>query len=188
MLVARPHVSARVTGFWNLLNDAVANVTLSTTPTLITRQKQNADQVRAAGVEIETDLRLRPWLTIGALAAFTASHFVATPKQPEIEGNRVPQVPAWQLGASVTYADPRTLTASAQIRAFGAQYDDDRNDFELGAYAVIDVSISRAIGRGVHAFAAVENLFDVEYDVGRTPVRTVGWPRTVRAGLRVFLR
>jgi len=27
----------------------------------------------------------------------------------------------------------------------------------------------------------------VEYDVSRTPVVTIGWPRTVRAGLRLFL-
>jgi hypothetical protein len=36
-------------------------------------------------------------------------------------------------------------------------------------------------------FAAVENLFDVDYDVGRTPIRTIGWPRTFRIGARVFL-
>ena len=35
-------------------------------------------------------------------------------------------------------------------------------------------------------YAAVENLLDTEYDVGRTPVRTIGWPRTFRAGVRIF--
>jgi hypothetical protein len=34
---------------------------------------------------------------------------------------------------------------------------------------------------------AGENLANVEYDVGRTPVRTVGPRRTVRGGLRVRL-
>ncbi len=37
------------------------------------------------------------------------------------------------------------------------------------------------------AFGTVENLVNMDYDVGRTPVRTIGWPRTVRAGIRVFL-
>jgi hypothetical protein len=35
---------------------------------------------------------------------------------------------------------------------------------------------------------AGENLTDAEYDVGRTPLRTVGPPRTLRGGLRVRLR
>jgi outer membrane receptor protein involved in Fe transport len=51
----------------------------------------------------------------------------------------------------------------------------------------VDVSASRELVRGVQAFLAVENLFDAEYDVGRTPIRTVGWPRTLRVGARLFL-
>jgi hypothetical protein len=40
----------------------------------------------------------------------------------------------------------------------------------------------------VNAFVAVENLFNTEYDVGRTPVLTAGLPRAVRAGVLVWLR
>lgn len=187
LLVARGRLSARLTGFWNYLDGAIANVTLRVTPTLITRQKQNANRVRAAGLELEADLRPSARLTLSALAVVTASHFSDTPKQPAIEGKRVPQVPSYQFGVSVTYADPHTLTASAQLRAIGSQFDDDLNEFKLRAFGVVDAYASRSIGRGVHAFVAVENLFDAEYDVGRTPVRTVGWPRTFRGGLRVFL-
>jgi hypothetical protein len=39
----------------------------------------------------------------------------------------------------------------------------------------------------LNIFLAVENLFDTDYDVGRTPIRTVGWPRSARMGVRVFL-
>lgn len=187
VLLVRRGVSARVTGFFSHLDDAVANVTVQATPTLITRQKQNADQVRAAGVEAELDVRPTPRLTVTGLAVFTSSQFSHTPKQPALEGKRVPQVPRYQVGASLTYAAPRLLTTSAQIRVIGAQFDDDLNQFELRAFSVVDWSASRALARQAHAFVAVENLFDVEYDVGRTPIRTVGWPRTIRAGLRLFL-
>ena len=44
---------------------------------------------------------------------------------------------------------------------------------------------ARGLTRGVNAFVAVENLLDDEYDVGRTPILTVGLPRTARAGVRV---
>ncbi len=187
VLLARGRASARLTGFWSHLDGAIANVTLQVTPTLITRQKQNADRVRAAGLEAEVDLRPSARLTLTGLAVFTASHFSHTPKQPAIQGKRVPQVPTYQLGASVTYADPRLLTASAQLRFTGAQFDDDLNQFELRAFGVVDAYASRSLARRAQAFVAVENLFDTEYDVGRTPVRTVGWPRTFRAGLRLFL-
>ena len=53
VLYARGTASARVTGFYNTVNDAVANVTLAVTPALITRQRQNTNTVRAAGVEFE---------------------------------------------------------------------------------------------------------------------------------------
>jgi len=186
LLFAGRDASARVSVFWNHLDEAVTNVTLSVTPGLITRERQNADRIRAAGVEVEADLRPRASLRVTGLAAFTWSRFLATTAFPDLEGNRVPQVPVYQMGAGVTYAAGRS-TLTSQIRAVGLQYDDDRNQLELRPFVVVDAYASQALGAGVHLFAAVENLFDVEYDVGRTPVRTVGWPRTVRAGLRLFL-
>jgi outer membrane receptor protein involved in Fe transport len=69
----------------------------------------------------------------------------------------------------------------------GAQFDDDLNVFTLEGFTVFDASASQQLMRGLHLFAAVENLFDTDYDVGRTPLRTIGWPRTVRVGVRVFL-
>ena len=186
-LFTRSIVSARVTGFWNRLGGGITNVTIATEPALITRQRQNTDTVRAAGVEVEADVRPHPNWTVSGLAVLTRSNFTSTPAQPEIEGNRVPQVPAYQLGATLTFVDPRLFTAAIQVRVLGDQFDDDLNDFELNAFTVVDATASRELGRGLHLFAAVENLFDEEYDVGRTPIRTIGWPRTARGGIRLFL-
>jgi outer membrane receptor protein involved in Fe transport len=187
VLFTRGPTSTRVTAFYNLLDDAIANITQLVTPALITRQRQNADQVRAAGVEIETDLRLTPNLTANALAVFTSSIFRSTPQQPAIEGNRIPQVPEYQLGGGLTYQAPYAFTLAGVLRVVGAQFDDDQNELELQEFAVLDVQASRPITERVHAYVAVENLFDAEYDTGRTPVRTTGWPRTVRGGVRLFL-
>jgi len=186
-LFTSARVSARVTGFWNRLGDAITNVTILTTLAQITRQRQNTDTVRAAGLEIEADVRPHPHLTLGGLIAVTRSHFTETPAQPALEGNRVPQVPSYQLGATVTYTNPRLFTAAMQLRALADQFDDDLNEFELNGFTVVDASASKEVRRGMQAFVAIENLFDTEYDVGRTPVRTIGWPRTVRAGVRLFL-
>ena len=187
LLFGHPMVSARLTAFWNQLAGAVTNVTISRTPALITRQRQNTNTVRATGVEFEADVRVHPRLTVGALAALTRSTFADAPEQPALEGNRVPQVPSYQFGATATYLDPRGFTGSVQMRVVGAQFDDDLNAFELESFGVVDVSASQALQREIQLFVSAENLFNTDYDVARTPIRRIGWPRTVRVGVRVFL-
>jgi outer membrane receptor protein involved in Fe transport len=186
-LVSGTRYSARATFFLNHLDDVVTNVTVLSTPALITRQKQNADNVRATGIEAEADVRPSSTLTLTGLAVWTDSTFRSSAAQPALAGNRVPQVPAYQLGAGVTWADPRWVTATLQLRAIGEQYDDDLNTFLLDPFTVVDAYVGRAIGRRAQVYGAVENLGDVVYDTGRTPVRTIGWPRTLRVGLRLQL-
>ena len=184
VLLTHGPLSVRATAFTNQLENAVTNVTLIEN---VLRERQNTDTIRASGVEIEASLRPHPRWTVGALGVLTRSRFAKAPTQPQIEGNRVPQVPTYQLGGSVTYNDPIGFTGSVQARAFGPQFDDDLNDFELEEYGVVDFSASQQLLRGLNVFVAMENLFDKDYDVGRTPLRTVGWPRTARVGVRVFL-
>ena len=112
---------------------------------------------------------------------------LCVPAQPALQGNRLPQVPRLQIGGSVTYASAHGLTGSAQARVSASQFDDDINQFVLGRYGVIDGAVSQALGRWAQAYVTVENLLDAEYDVGRTPIRTVGWPRTLRVGVRLFV-
>lgn len=193
VLLSRASVSARVTAFWNQLDDAITNVTVLVAPGQTTRQRQNTDTVRAAGVEVEADYRAFERWTLNGLVAVTRSTFANTPAQPALEGNRVPQVPIFQVGGSVTYLDPHGFTGSVQARAFGSQYEDDLNVFKLNGYGVVDVSATQQLVRTVNVFMAIENLFNKDYDTGRTPrtglldLRTIGFPRAFRAGVRVFL-
>jgi outer membrane receptor protein involved in Fe transport len=186
ILFAVPYGSFRVTAFTNELADAVANVTINVTPTLITRERQNTNSVRASGIEIEADIRPDPLWTVGAVLVVTRSTFDSSPAQPEIEGNRIPQVPTFQVGGQVVYADPSGLTGALQARIVGAQFDDDLNQAELGAFGVVDLTLSQEFQRGVTGFIAVENLFDKDYLVATSP-DNIGWPRTVRVGVRLFL-
>jgi outer membrane receptor protein involved in Fe transport len=187
VLVQFNRVSFRTTAFMNNLEDAIANVTLSQTPTQIIRQRDNSDSIRAIGVEIELDARLTQSLSLNGQVVLTSSHFRGSKATPAIADKDVPQVPAWQGGFSVTWADPRWLTAATQVRFSGEQFDDDLNTaaFVLGSYAVWDANVSRAITRGLTAFLAIENITDEEFDTARTPIRSIGWPRTIRVGARV---
>jgi len=179
--------SFRATGFFNNLDGAIANVTLSQTPTQIVRQRQNSDTIRATGLEIEVDTRFSNTLSASGQMVFTSSHFRGSVATPAIEDNFVPQVPKVQGGVTLTWADPKWLTAATQVRFSGEQFDDDLNTpaFVLDAYGVWDATFSRAVVRGLNAFLSVENILDTEYDTARTPLRSIGWPRTVRVGARV---
>ena len=84
VLFTRQIVSTRVTAFWNKLDGAITNVTIATTPAQITRQRQNTDTVRAAGIELEADVRPNERWTFGGLIGLTRSTFVDAPAQPAL--------------------------------------------------------------------------------------------------------
>jgi len=177
--------AVRVTLFRNDLDDAVTNVTISSTPVLITRRRQNVGGVRAWGSEVEGEWRLSPVATLTGALALTRSRFV---DYAPLEGRTVPQVPAWQGNVGIRGAGPLGLALAAQVRAFSKQYDDDRNTLELGGGAVLDVSVLRAVGSRTTLFASVENLFDDDYEVAATPVASIGQPLTIHAGVRLAWR
>ena len=183
LLFARGRASARVTGFWNQLDDVITNITLSTTPTLITKQRQNADKLRSTGVELEGDMRLPASLSVGFATAIVNARFKG---DTSLRDNRVPQVPQYNVGLSIRYGR-KPWTASGQFRVTGLQFEDDLNLFRLRRAAVLDVFSSRALAAKASLFIAVENVFNATYDVGRTPILTVGLPRAARVGVQMAL-
>lgn len=174
--------SLRTSIFTSVVEDAVTNVTLTSTPPLTTRQRRNAAEVRATGAEAEGDWRLASplWLT-GALAV-THSTYRDT---PGLSGNDVPQVPRWQATVGARWQAPAQVVLQGFVRGIGAQFEDDRNTLALRRATLVDVTASRPFGGRASLVAAVENLFDVDYDTGRTPTRTIGTPITARVGVRV---
>ena len=183
MLATRGRLSARVTGFWNVLDDVITNVTLSTTSQLITKQRANADKMRTAGVEVETGVRLPASLSVAFSSAIVNARFKG---DTSLRNNRVPQVPQYNVGLNIRYS-PREWTASSQLRVTGMQFEDDLNAFRLRRATVLDVFGSRRFTARISAFVAVENVFNNEYDVGRTPILTTGLPRAARAGIQFSL-
>jgi outer membrane receptor protein involved in Fe transport len=141
--------------------------------------------VRATGLESEGDLRLLQSLDLIGSLALTHSRFEDT---PGLTGNHVPQVPDWQVTGGVRWTAPRRMLAQLQIRSFGRQFEDDRNTLVLRSATLVDASADGPLARTMRWVAAVENLFNTEYDTGRTPLRTIGTPLTVRIGLRLDFR
>ncbi len=184
-LFTRRWSATRAAFFWTRMDDAIVNVTLQPGATII-RQRRNAGRIRARGVELESDLRLTNEIALTGAVAFIDSTFT---EGAELAGLRVPQVPRAQ-GSLGVRANWSRGGGALEWRVIGRQFDDDRNtpEFELHRSGIVDVRGVFRAARGVELFVAVENAFDAEQDVGRTPPRTIGLPRTARAGVRFDLR
>jgi outer membrane receptor protein involved in Fe transport len=178
----------RGTLFWTEVALPVANVTLRTTPALITRQRQNLGRTRSRGLELEMEARLATHWTITGGYLFADATVLEFPANTALEGLDVPQVARHQATFQVRYANPSGFTFGLQGRAAGNQFDDDQNRFPLGGYFILDAFASRHLTRSLELFAAAENLFDQRYTTGRTPITTIGPPLLVRLGLRLSLK
>lgn len=182
---ADKRVNIRGTFFWSEITRPIANVTLSVTPALITRQRQNLGRTRSRGLELETEARITSTFTITGGYQFIDATVLQFPANTLLEGLLIPQVPRHLLTFQARYSNPHRFTFAVQGRAAGEQFDDDQNLLPLDKYFTLDAFASRALGRGVEVFGAFENLTGQRYDIGRTPVRTLGPPLLARIGVRI---
>ena len=168
--------------FLAAIENPVANVTLSVTPNLITRQRQNAGQTRAKGIEIEAEQRFREFrFSVGYL--LTDSRVTKFPSNRALENLLIPQVARHQFTFQTNYTRSN-YTLAFQGRASSKQFDDDLNTLELEPFFQLDVFAAKKFRENWQIFAAVENLFDSRYSIAKTPVRSVSAPATFRLGIR----
>ncbi|HSK11416.1 MAG TPA: TonB-dependent receptor [Vicinamibacterales bacterium] len=175
----RDRLSLRTTGWWSRVERPVVNVTIG--PLL--RQRQNVGEIGARGVEAEVVLRPVPALEWTGTASLTRSVF-RDPGRPALDRLRVPQVPGRLLSSRIRVLAAR-LSASVEVRHAGRQYEDDRNELSLSPSTVVDLAASWRVRGNVRVVAGIENVMDREVEVGRTPVPTVGLPRSVHVGVRI---
>ena len=170
--------------FWSDVTRPIANVTLSLTPDLITRQRQNLGRSRSRGVEVEADERLTDSITLSGAYEYTDATVTSFSANPALVGLWIPQVPHQQFTLQARYVKPYILVG-IQGRYVGNQFDDDQNLLPLERFFVLDAIISHPLRPGVELFVAGENLLNQQYQIGRTPVLTVGPPLLARVGLRL---
>ncbi len=179
-------INLRGNFFLTEVSSPVVSVTLTTTPNLITRQRQNVGKTRARGIEFDAEYSPFANLRFSASYLFTDSRVADFPSNPLLIGNFLPQVARNQLTFQTVYRPTAKLTFSMQARISDAQFEDDLNTLRLRPYSTFDAFASYKFKR-FEIFTAIENLFDSRYDIGLTPNRTVAAPRFVRVGLRFDL-
>jgi outer membrane receptor protein involved in Fe transport len=175
------NVVLRATGFWNRLDDPITNVTISDGM----RERQNLGYALIRGLESAVEHRWVPSLTSIAAYTLSASEVKGS---GNLNGKRLPQDPVHRGSLMVLFERPEWFSAALTVRASGRQFEDDLNTLPMKAYAVVDVSVSRRVAWNLELFAAVENLFNVTYLVGRAGVDTIGPPLIARGGVRIRQR
>lgn len=178
-------LSVRPVFFWNDIARPVANQTLSSTPALITRQRENLGRARSRGLEIEAEAQIAPRIFAGGGYQYAQATVVQSPLDSTLIGLWIPQVPRQALSMNVRAENVRGFVLAADARRIGLQFDDDRNAFPLDPYFVLNLYGARRVTRQIEVFIAVENATNSRYTIGRTPVRTLGSPVLAQLGLRL---
>jgi outer membrane receptor protein involved in Fe transport len=210
-VAATRDVTVRSVWFDNRVKNPVSNVTclvtpvtcpgISQTPGTTTQQRQNVGRTRIRGIQTDVEYRIANVWRVSGGYLFNDAKVRENDRNPALVGKYLPQVPKHRGSFRVAYADPRVITVSFGAQLFGAQYDDDLNvrgvpangcavgstscvNPGLPKYGVVDLLVSRDIGRNLDVFFGVQNIGDTEYYVGTNPT-TIGSPRLVNGGVRV---
>jgi iron complex outermembrane receptor protein len=183
----------RGTFFWNDITRPIENVTISSTPNLITRERQNLGRTRSRGVDLDLSENITRKLSVTAGYQFTDATILSFPADPAHVGLRIPEVPRHDVTFQVRYSNPAAdnplarFTVAIQGRAESAAYDDDLNTLRLDPFFTLDALVSYPMPHGTELFVATENLTDQRYQVALTPAPNLGPPILVRVGVRFQL-
>jgi len=189
-------VSIGVTGFWNRMDDTIANVTIARGPGSFPgvgfvgaagfyRQRQNLDALEVWGWEVDASVRQGPF-TLRASLSHVDPTIRATGAAAPLDGLRPAQTPRTSVSGGVDYAG-RLFTASATVRHIASQFEDDLNSRSLDAATMVDALLVVPIIKGFAIEGRVENLFDAEVQAALSGTGVVerALPRTLWVGARV---
>ena len=183
VLLGSEHLHVAASFFENHIHDAVGNRTLSTTPSLITRQRQNIGALRTRGLDLEFHGELAPRLSLDTAYEFVDA-VVSRSLDAALLGLDVPQVPHHAASMLLNYSLKRwSFTVGG--RYLSRQFDDDLNQFPLSGYFLSEDKVQFRMSDRLHAYVAMENALDRAYSIARTPSLMVGAPRQVRAGMNL---
>jgi outer membrane receptor protein involved in Fe transport len=182
---ARRLGSVRGSYFWTQVNRPVAAVTLSSTPTTTLLQRENLGQLESRGLTAEWELKPTSFLVVTGGYQFAVSTVTQFQADPVLVGNWTPQVPRNSATLQMRFVRERLGDVSVDLRTSGRQFDDQANQFELAGYTQVDLYGEHVFGRRWRVYSSVQNLTNQPVQAGRTPILTLGAPRTVTVGLRV---
>jgi outer membrane receptor protein involved in Fe transport len=176
--------SIRASYFLTQVNRPITAVTLNPTSSPILLIRENLGQIESRGVAIDFQLAHRHWLAVDGGYQYAGA---TVTKGSQDMGNWIPEVAHNLASLNLRAYKPALGTLSLQSRLSGRQFDDDANHYLLHGFFRLDAYASHDLGKRFQVFAAGENLFDRQIEVGKTPTATLGTPRVGRVGFLVRL-
>jgi len=167
-----------LTLYSNHLENLISNITVSSTSSLITRQRRNSAQATARGVEASYHRSWRAW-------SGEASYLLADSRYST--GERIPQVAKHQGSLQLSWSRGRTLL-SGGVRTASRQFEDDRNSYILPGFAVLHGGARQRLSDRLEARFELENALNHTVIAGFSPTPLVAAPRLWRLGLRWLFR
>jgi len=177
---------ASLTGFWNELENTIAFVFNFVPGGGSFGKRENIVATQSRGFEFESEIQIAEEWVLAPSYVFTESTIQEFPSRPERVGNWLEDIPRHQAAVTLTYDNPDLFQLMLRGRYVGKRFSNDANEFEMGSFGVLDISVSKRLGEHHEIFLMVENLLDEEYDADRTGNTTrIGAPRQVWGGVRM---
>jgi outer membrane receptor protein involved in Fe transport len=177
--------SVRGSYFWTEVNRPVASLTLSSTPTTVVMKRENLGQLTSKGISAEWELKPVSFMTVTGGYQFAISTVTKFQADPALVGNWTPEVPRNLATVQARFERQRIGTLDVDLRASGHQFDDQANQFLLAGFAQVDLYADHNFGGHWQVYSSVQNLLNQQAQAGRTPLLTLGSPRTVMIGVRL---
>ena len=193
---ARGGLSLSLTGFFNRLRDAIANVTLGKGPGTFPGvgfvpaggtylQRQNVHAVDVRGLEASAAWSDGPW-SVSAGASLTHARMAASGQASLLDGLRPAQTP--NLSASLAAGwDKNGKAVQLIVRRVGAQFDNDLNTDILKAATTLDAYAQWPLTRRLVLVVRGENITNSLVMAGINGDNSVerATPRTLWIGVRL---
>ncbi len=150
------HLTWRTTWFDNRIRNPVSNVTLATSSSQVTQQRQNLGRTRVWGVQTDVEYDVGASWKVSAGYLFDRATVEAFAANPSLVGNDLPQVPRNRGSVRVAYVNPRFATVAVDVQAIGSQFDDDQNVRAIPAAALAEAGLSATTPPGLPKYTVVD--------------------------------
>lgn len=190
------------TAFWNRIQDPIVNVTLGGGPGPVStdivtinvpaggvlRQRQNAGEINAFGLEGRAQ-RTVGVVTLSSALSVTDARLDGGGAAPQLTGKRPAQAPIWSATAGLSAELTDALVLATDLTWEGKRFEDDLNSRVLDPAWRLDARLDWRVRSLVTVYLAGDNLLNADIQTSRTADGVAGYaaPRVVRVGLRVAL-
>lgn len=186
--------------FYNQIRDPITNVTIGVGPGTfpiagfipaggVLRQRQNAGQINAYGLEADVVADLSPAWTVRAALSATHARIDGGVAAAQLTDKRPAQAPALTVTAGARWRPLERLRFDADLRYESKRFEDDLNQRALKAGTSLDLRAGWKLSPSTEVYLAADNALDANLAVGQTAdgVTSYSAPRTIYVGFALRL-